>query len=195
MRIYLQLIDLDVWLFVENGVIDGDVDAQAKEETLRGFSMTYIEKLIYCDTAQEIWNELHSIHHTRIQVACDVKGLSLEDGVVKYSKSIKDHESKDDSLISRGQVIDQHTKVLEDIQSASKLMFYCSCRKKFHLSSSCSISSTTEIESFLSSCNEEGTTLIAIAYLNIVQVENGCTSKREQDRTSHVPGEEFLESR
>lgn len=101
-----------------------------------------------------------------MQLACDFKRLSLEDGTTKDSKIIEYHESKDDSPISRGQIADQHPK---EMQSTGKLLFCCYCRTISLLSSNFSAASIGESESFSSSCSEEGVTLIAIKDLDIGQ--------------------------
>jgi len=74
-------------------------------------------------------------------------------------------------------------------------MFCWYCRTIGHLSSNCSIASSSERKSCSSSCSEEGTTLIAIEDLNIVEEINGCTSGREEYRRSQMLVEESLESR
>ena len=54
-----------------------------------------------------------------------------------------------------------------------------------HLSSSCTIAGTGESESCSYSFIQEGTSFIEITYLG-----NVCTSRREEDKTSHVSIEE-----
>lgn len=193
MRIYLQTLDSDVWLSVENGLTNNKFNEQAKEAIMKGLSKSDIEKVIIkCNTTKELWNELHTIYDIYIQAACDVKSVSLKNGAVKDSKSIEDHASEDDSLVSRGQVVDQHTKDLGDMQSSSKMLFCYYCRTIGHLSSSRSIASFNERESCSSSSKEE-ITLIEITNLNIVQEVNRCTSCREEDKIYHVLAEEPLE--
>lgn len=53
-RIYLQDFDLDVWLYVDIGLIHNEVDEQTKEEILRGFSKLDLEKVICCETTKGI---------------------------------------------------------------------------------------------------------------------------------------------
>jgi len=62
MRIYLQSVDLDIWLYVEGGVINDKFDRQSREEITRGSCKVDFEKVIYCDIAKEIWDKLQSIY-------------------------------------------------------------------------------------------------------------------------------------
>jgi len=105
---------------VSYGVIYENFDKLARKEIMRVFSKVGIEKEIYFKTTKEIWDKLESIYEVHMQVLCDVKRLSLVDGEindsVKYSKRIEDHESYDDSFVSRGKIVDQHP---EDMWTAS----------------------------------------------------------------------------
>lgn len=58
MRIYLQDLDLDVWIYVECGVINDNIDKQYRKEIMRGLSNSYIKKVICFKIAKEIWDKL-----------------------------------------------------------------------------------------------------------------------------------------
>lgn len=88
---------------MENGVINNTFDRLARKEIMKGLSKINIGKVICYKTTKEIWDKLKSIYEVDMQVACDVKRLSLEDEVVKESKRIEYDESDDDSI---GQVND-----------------------------------------------------------------------------------------
>ena len=91
---------------MDNREIYGKFDKKARKEIMRRLSKEDIEKVIYFKNSKEIWDKFHSIYHIDMQVACDVKKLSLVDEVVKDSKSIEDYESKDDYSISRRKIVD-----------------------------------------------------------------------------------------
>lgn len=177
MGVFLQDLDFDVWISVEYGVIKYKFDRQARKEIMRRLSKSNIEKLIYFKTAKEIWDKLQSIYEVDMQVACDVKRLSMEYEVVKYSKSFEDHESVDDSFVSIGQFDDQHP---ENMKSTSNLFFCCYCRKIDHLSSNCSTTSNGENERCSSSCSKDKATLIAIENWDIGQEDNGFLVKKKR---------------
>jgi len=71
-----------------------------------------------------MWHELYSIYDIDIQVACDVNRISLEDGVVKYSKSVEYHESEDDSPISAGQLFDRNLNNSQEMKSIINLLIF-----------------------------------------------------------------------
>jgi len=176
---------------MENGVINNKFNKLSRKKIMRGLSKADIEKLICYKTTQEIWDKLQSIYEVDMQVACEVKRISLEDDAVKDLKSIEYHETNDDSSVSRGQINDQHA---EEMQIASKLLFCCYCRTIGHLFSNCSTANTSESESCSSNFSGERTTLILIQDLENGQEENGSTSSEEEEITSQVSVKESLES-
>jgi len=58
MKIYLQSLDFDVWLSMENGVINYKLDKQVRNEILRGLSKANIKKIIYFKITKELWDKL-----------------------------------------------------------------------------------------------------------------------------------------
>ena len=76
-----------------------------------------------------------------MQVACDSNRLSLEDQEVKYSNRIEDHESEDDSLLSRGLMANKNQY---DIKYKSKLLLCCCCIIIGHLPPNFSGASNSE---------------------------------------------------
>lgn len=56
MKIYLQAINLDVWLFVDNGEIDDNFDKKVRKEIMRRLSKSDIN-FFFFKIVKEIWDK------------------------------------------------------------------------------------------------------------------------------------------
>jgi len=148
MRIYLQALDLDVCLPIDNGEINDEFDKKARKEIMRGLSNLDIENMIFCKISKDISDKLNYIYEVDMKDTCDVKRISMKAEAVKYSKRVEDHEPYDDSFVSIRNIDDQHQK---KIRSTSNLLFCCYYKTIGHLFSNLSASSIGESESFSSS--------------------------------------------
>lgn len=84
---------------------------------MKGLSKLDLEKVICCETTNEIWNVFESIYDKETQVAWGIKRPFLKNGAYKYLKSIEYYEleQEGDSPVTKGQVVDQHSKVSKEM--------------------------------------------------------------------------------